>query len=119
MPIQFQYSTTTVDLSGCIIAEPRDYPNDNTEIHKTVTGKTVAVYENYPQQKRFQLQCRMQKNKFTELNSFWNLVNGTEKVFVYTDKDSVNHNVKWDDALFPLEQKDFNTAEGIINLIKV
>jgi len=31
----------------------------------------------------------------------------------------VNHNVKWDDALFPLEQKDFNTAEGIINLIKV
>ena len=119
MAIQFQYSTTIVDLSGCVIVESLDYPNDNTEIHKTATGKVVATYENYPQQKIFQLQCRMQKNKFTELNSFWNLVNGTEKTFIYTDKDNVNHNVKWNDALFPLEQKDFNTAEGIINLIKV
>ncbi|MBI3582371.1 MAG: hypothetical protein HY096_00290 [Nitrospinae bacterium] len=119
MAIQFQYSTTIVNLDGSVIAQLNDQKDDNMEIYKTATGKTVATYETSPQQKKFQLQCRMKKDKLTELNSFWSLVNGTEKTFVFTDKDSVTHNVKWDDAHFPIIQQDFNMAEGTINLIEI
>lgn len=116
MPIQFQYSTTTVDMSACIIAQNDQYSDANTQKFMSATKKTVVTYEIAPLKKILPLQIKTNKTKLTELQSFWNLINGAEKTFVYTDKDSVTHNVKWIDEVFSLSQTGVNTAEGTISL---
>ena len=64
--MHLKYDVTTVDISTGVKVQGVQSPDANSESHKSVTGKTVAVYETGPRTKQYQLQCGVTASKSAE-----------------------------------------------------
>lgn len=114
MPNTLTYGATTVDISELLINHQA--PDSNTETHKSLTGKTVAVYETGPQIKKYILSGRMPESKRLQLKGLWDQLDGSEKIMTYRDKNDMDHSCRWIDEIFPIKRNSFGLAEGTITL---
>ena len=115
--MHFNLGATTVDLDKGVIAVSTLIPDDNTEVYKTVTGKTGVAYETASLKLHHTLEftgARM--SVVDDLYTFWNLVGGAKFSFTYRDKDDNDHTVIWVNNEFPLKQIGAFTGAGTINL---
>lgn len=112
-----KYGVTTVDINELYI-KPQAL-DGNTEAHKSLTGKTIAVYETGPQIRRWQLSGQMPESKRVALKALWELVDGPEKALIFRDLSGGDHNVKWIDETFPIKRATFGLAEGTITLEEI
>lgn len=112
-----EYGDTTVDISELFIVPQAS--DDNIEVHKTLTGKTVATYETALHARRWQLTGRVTEAKRVALKELWELVNGSETPLMFTDINDDVYEVRWIDETFPSKRTAFALAEGTITIEEI